>query len=103
MIFRKTNPLPQKKDTPLQRINNLVASIPALKICILDTSVDSGTLVILCTDTRMNTFAKLTLENHWFGVVEVFNTAELVIGGRQTTADVTMSAQQTGSSRHYLN
>ncbi len=103
MIFRKTKLLPLEIDTPLQRINSLVASMPALKICVLDTSVDGGTLVILCTDTRMSTFAKLTLEKHWLGVVEVFNTAELITGGAQPATGSSMSAQQSGSSPRYLN
>jgi len=95
MIFRK--PKYSLPDTPVDRIQNLVAGIPAFKMSILDVTADGKTLVVLCTDTRMNSIVKVVLEKHWLGDVEVFNAAELMTGSSGSVRDNDNPSQKHGS------
>ncbi len=81
MIFRKKTDPVALADTPLQRIHNRIASEPALRLSILDVSIDKSALIVLCSDSRMNTIVKMALEKHWLGVVEVFCATDLIMGG----------------------
>ncbi len=81
MIFKKQEGTGTKTLTPLQRISNRIESIPVLRMSIVDISEDGETLVLLSASDGLDKLISVSLENHWPGPIEIYNTSDLAIGG----------------------